>query len=365
MQMKYRSVRIWPVFSVSIPLRCVIIKHPFQLKMQDLVRFAYRAGYLLIFNIWEEVYVLQPKKAAVVVNPASANGRTGKRWPEIASSLQNEGYHIDYTFTVAPGHASTITSRYLEEGHDLVISVGGDGTANEVVNGFFSSGKIIRDSAAVAFLSTGTGRDLGRTIGSPKDIGDAVRHIDKSPLRPVDVGRVSYMSNRDQPDVRYFINVAGLGLDGDTVARVNRTSKAFGGFISFLWGTVVSLVLYQNQTMAITVDGDLICDEPVTVVVIGNGCYFGGGMQIAPNAVIDDGLFDIIILRNLSKLELLANLPKVYGGTHLSHPRITSLRGKKVSVSSTGTALLDLDGEQPGRAPAEIELLPGALLLKG
>jgi len=272
---------------------------------------------------------------------------------------------ISHKFTERPLHATTITRDYLQEGYDLIISVGGDGTANEVVNGFFSSGQLINRQAAVAFMSTGTGRDLGRTIGTPPTIPEAVQHILQGSIRSIDLGQVAFINNQGAEEIRYFINVAGLGLDGDTVARVNRTSKALGGFISFLWGTLVSLMLYKNKQMTITVDDAEICSESITVVVIGNGRYFGGGMCIAPGAIIDDGLFDIVILRGLSKPALLANLPKVYGGTHLSHPRITSLRGRKVNITSTGEALLDLDGEQPGRAPINVKLLPAAIYLKG
>lgn len=304
-------------------------------------------------------------KLAVIVNPASANGSTEKRWPEIAAALQQEGLSFTHTLTEAPGHATEITASYLRDGYNLILSVGGDGTANEVVNGFFVDNISAKKDAAVGFLSTGTGRDLGRTLGTPKEPTEAVRHILKAPLRQVDVGKITFSNSDGDKVLRYFINVAGLGLDGDTCDRVNRTSKALGGFISFLWGTVVSLALYKNKNMSITVDEKLICDEPVTIIVAGNGRYFGGGMCVAPHAEIDDGLFDIIILRNLSKLNLLYNLPKVYSGSHLNHPRITSLRGKKITVTSGGDALLELDGEQTGQAPVEIEILPGAITIKG
>jgi len=308
---------------------------------------------------------LPSPKIALVVNPVSANGTTAKRWNEVEAAFQEADVEFSYSFTESPEHATDITRTYLQQGYDLIISVGGDGTANEVVNGFFSEGQMINPQAAVAFMSTGTGRDLGRTIGTPPSINEAVKHILQSSVQPVDLGRVTFTNNQGTKDVRYFINVAGLGLDGDTVARVNRASKALGGFVSFLWGTLVSLMLYKNKQMTITVDGAEICSEPVTVVVIGNGRYFGGGMCIAPQAVVDDGLFDIVILRGLSKPALLVNLPKVYCGKHLSHPRITSLRGQNIIVSSPEDALLDLDGEQPGYAPVTVEMLPAALNLKG
>lgn len=304
-------------------------------------------------------------KIALVVNPVSANGTTAKRWPEVEAAFREAGVEFSYSFTESPEHATKITRNYLKQGYDLIIAVGGDGTANEVVNGFFSAGQLINPQAAVAFMSTGTGRDLGRTIGTPPSINEAVQHILQSSVRPVDIGRVIFTNNQGAEDVRYFINVAGLGLDGDTVARVNRASKALGGFISFLWGTLVSLMLYKNKKMTIEVDGAEICSESITVVVIGNGRYFGGGMCIAPQAVVDDGFFDIVILRGLSKPALLVNLPRVYCGKHLNHPRITSLRGQNISVSSTEEALLDLDGEQPGSAPVTVEMLPAVLNLKG
>jgi len=304
-------------------------------------------------------------KAAVIVNPASANGATFKRWPEIASFFENERQEFVYSFTEGPDHATILARKYLHEGYDLVVSVGGDGTANEVVNGFFENGKPISRGATYGYISTGTGGDLGRTIGSSKVMAEAVKNIVNGTQRRVDLGKVSYISNSGEDEVRYFINVAGLGIDGDIVDRVNRTSKFFGGFLSFLWGTLVSVVFYRNKKMEISVDGKLICDEPVTTVVVGNGCYFGGGMKALPNAVMDDGYFDIVILHNLSKLNLLATLPKVYSGSHLNHPRITSMRGRIVEVNSTEYALLNLDGEQPGRAPARVEILPGAINFTG
>lgn len=306
------------------------------------------------------------EKVAVIVNPVSANGKTARRWPEIESRLREIWPDLEHHFTAGPGEATALARRALEGGAGLVIAVGGDGTANEVVNGFFhEDGRPVSPEAAISFIATGTGSDLVRTLGIPRDPREAIAHLARSGRRQVDLGRVSFIEHRGLKASRYFVNIAGLGLDGDTVARVNRTTKIFGGFVSFLWGTVVSLILYRNQVMAVEVDGKEVCDGPVTMLAAGNGQYFGGGMQVAPKAVMEDGLLDIIILHGLGKLDLLANLPRVYRGTHLTHPRIESLRGRRVTVTSPGTALLDLDGEQPGRAPVEIEILPSALTVQG
>jgi diacylglycerol kinase (ATP) len=309
---------------------------------------------------------LEKLKAALVVNPASGNGTTGKRFPAMMDIIKQEVLSFVHRFTESPGHATAITRQYLKEGHDLIIAVGGDGTTNEVVNGFFDqSGSAIRPGAAISFISGGTGRDLIRTVGIPADTAAAVKHIINSKVRPVDLGRVTFFNQEGAQKSRFYMNVAGLGLDGATVDRVNHTSKALGGFVSFLWATIATLALYKNQKMQIIVDDQEICNEPVTVVVLGNGRYFGGGMCIAPNACIDDGLLDIVILRDLSKLNLLFSLPRVYRGSHLTHSRITSLRGKKVRVIADQNVLLDLDGEQPGCAPIELEILPCSINLRG
>ncbi|MDY6825676.1 MAG: diacylglycerol kinase family lipid kinase [Bacillota bacterium] len=306
---------------------------------------------------------MQLISAAAVVNPVSGNGSTGKTWPAIARAMKQEGLDFEYSFTGAPGEATVLARNFLNQGYELIISVGGDGTVNEVINGFFLVEEAVRKKTSLGIISSGTGRDLVRTLGTPLNFTEAARRIYNTPPFSVDTGKVKYKDGSGQK-VRYFLNVAGMGLDGDIVARVNSTSKALGGFVSFLGGTVASLCRYRNKKMKITVDGKEICNEPITFIVVANGRYFGGGMFIAPHALMDDGSFDIIIARNLSKSDLLINLPKVYRGKHLDHPRITSLRGRVINVESDDCPLLNLDGEQPGCAPAEVVIQPQALNLR-
>lgn len=306
------------------------------------------------------------EKVIAIVNPVSAGGRTARRWPKIEARLQEVWPDLKHWFTGGPEEATVLTRRALEEGAGLVIAVGGDGTANEVVNGFFKAdGSPVSLRAAASFIATGTGSDLVRTLGVPRNPFEAVAHLACSARRRLDLGRVTFTGKQGAPAVRYFINVAGLGLDGDTVARVNRTTKICGGFVSFLWGTVASLILYRNQVMRIKVDGQPVYHGPVTFLAAGNGRFFGGGMQVAPHAIMNDGFLDVIIAYDFSKPGLLANLPRVYRGAHLSHPHIKSLSGRHILIDAAATALLNLDGEQPGCAPVEIEILPGALVVQG
>ncbi|NLA04836.1 MAG: diacylglycerol kinase family lipid kinase [Firmicutes bacterium] len=302
-------------------------------------------------------------KTAVVVNPASANGATARQWPEIASSMEAEGLSFETLMTEYPEHATELARGALQKGCDLIISVGGDGTHNEVMNGFFTPQGPVRPEAQLGFISMGTGSDLIKTLQSPKEPGAALEHLLKAAPREVDVGKLSFISHRGNKEIRYYINIAGLGLDGDTVGRVNRTSKALGGFVSFLWGTVVSLMLYRNKEMAVTVDDKLVFEGPAVIAAVANGRYFGGGMCVPPHAEMADGLFDVVILHSLGKAALLYHLPKVYKATHLDYPFCIFVRGRKVLIE-TEEALLNLDGEQPGRGPVEVELLPLALRVR-
>jgi diacylglycerol kinase family enzyme len=177
----------------------------------------------------------------------------------------------------------------------------------------------------------------------------------------IDLGQVRFTGHAGGEEVRYFANIADLGLGGETVARVNRTTKAFGGLFSFLWGTLATVATYRNKDIELVIDGGEPIRGRMNSVVVANGRFFGGGMEIAPQAVMDDGLFDIVVLGDIGRLELVANISRVYRGAHLEHPKIALWHGKEVSVRSEETVLLDLDGEQPGQADAAFTILPGRL----
>ena len=151
------------------------------------------------------------------------------------------------------------------------------------------------------------------------------------------------------------------GWGGETALRVNNTSKALGGFASFLWGVLVSIFLYKNKEMTIVIDDEITWQGKYVTVAMGNGRFFGGGMKIAPQAMLSDGLLDITILPDLSKAMLLVSLPKVYSGKHLDIQGVKYSRGKKVTITSPERVLLETDGEMPGQLPLEVELLPLAL----
>lgn len=298
-----------------------------------------------------------------IVNPASANGATGRKWPNIERQLKQAGLAFDWQFTTGPGDATDMTRNALRSGARTIVSVGGDGTTNEVVNGFYSDGVALNPEAEFAIIPGGTGGDLIRTLGIPRHVAGAIERIRAGASRTIDLGRMTINTSGGKRVSRLFINVGGVGLDGDTVDRVNRTSKALGGFVSFLWGVLAALAAYRNKPAVVTVDGQQIADSLSVAVVVANGRYFGGGMKIAPAAEMADGLFDVVHVGNMGKLELIVNLPRLYAGTHLTHPKVSLFHGRHVTIRCPG-AIVDCDGEVPGAADAEFELLPGALRIR-
>jgi len=302
-----------------------------------------------------------PDRMMFVVNPTSSNGKTGRRWPEIKNILDTRGLDYDFRWTGGPWEAAEITRDSLKGDFNVVVAVGGDGTLNEVVNGFFLVDEETRSRGSLGVISMGTGSDFIRTAGIPKDLQGAVTRLEKGGRSLLDVGLARFSRPDGSRGERYFLNVADVGLGGETALRVNHTSKALGGFLSFLWGVIVSIFLYKNKEMTLVIDEEVTWQGRYVTVAMGNGRFFGGGMKIAPQAMLADGLLDVTILPDFSKPMLLRSLPKVYSGRHLEIEGVKYTRGKKISLSSPELVLLEVDGEMPGQLPVEVEVLPLAL----
>jgi len=303
-------------------------------------------------------------KTMVIVNPNSANGNTAKQWPGIRDLIRTVLPEFASEMTSAPGDASEIARRAIKDGYEMVVSLGGDGTNNEVVNGFFEGGEPINSEAVLGVISRGTGSDLIKTLGIPKDPQEAVKRLAGRSSAPCDVGHLTLVDHAGQNVDRYFINIASFGIGGDIDRRVNNTSKALGGFVSFLWGSVVSIFAYSNREVEISIDGKSIGTRKIFSCAVANGQYFGGGMWVAPEAKMDDGLFDIVLMGDLGLMETLTQMSSIYKGKHLEHPKIEAFRGKRVEATSSEEVLLDVDGEQPGGIPSIFEILPGAIRIK-
>jgi YegS/Rv2252/BmrU family lipid kinase len=233
-----------------------------------------------------------------------------------------------------------------------VVAVGGDGTVNEVVQGLAGRG------AELAVIPRGTGWDFVRTYGIPRKLEDAVAVARDGASREIDLGRAAYHGGES-----YFANIASAGMSGAIAKRANATSKALGGKVSYAWATFAVFARWRNDEVRVAVDGERR-EARMHDVVVANGRYFGGGMKICPAAEPDDGVFDVLLIGDLTKRDLLFTLPKTYKGRHLPHPKAEVLRGKVVEIDACEPLPVELDGEQPGTTPARFEVVPKALRLR-
>lgn len=298
-----------------------------------------------------------------VVNPNAGGKRCKILWNDILQCLKEQVGNVSYKFTSSEGEATLITRQALKEGNEMIISVGGDGTLNEVVNGFFEDDKMINPEAVLGIICVGTGADFIKACSLSRDYKQAAGNLAGRKTKKIDIGKVKFRNHRGERTVRYFINIADFGVGGEIVHKVNRTTKIFGGFISFLYSTLVVSLKYKNKEVKIKIDEEEF-SRKIKNVAIANGIAFGGGMKIAPQANLSDGLFEIVILGNLSFLEGARIIKNMYRGEKILHPKVEYYQSKTLSAESKEKVLLDIDGEQPGILPLAIEIIPASLNLK-
>lgn len=303
----------------------------------------------------------------VIVNPASANGATGRHWPEIRAALDAVLDRWDNQFTVAQGDATRLAREAVAAGYERIACVGGDGTMNEVVNGLFPIDDAmgigptpLKPGLVLASIRAGTGGDFARYLDLPHKLPDAVQHLGTGHTRACDLGLVELTGHDDRPVRRAFLNIASFGLSGVVVDKVNHSSKALGGKASFMLGVGRAMASYRRASVRISVDGEVLHDGLLVTCAVANGQYFGGGMRFARDAEIDDGQFDVVVQERTGMKEVLA-VQDLYSGKMAEWSSVHARRGTFVEATSDDRVLMDVDGEQPGRLPAKFTLLPDAV----
>jgi len=308
--------------------------------------------------------VLAPR-TTVIVNPKSQGGRLGKRWPEIAEIL-TRAFPYDVVQTAGVGDATRLAREALQKGAERVVAIGGDGTINETVNGFFVDGKPIAPEASLGIIPFGTGGDFRRTLELPQEPADAAAVIAANHRKKVDVGKLELTGHDGKPVLRMFINIASFGVSGHLDRMINEGGKKLGRIGYFTTGVRATLS-YKNQRVTLKFDGTDSIDVTAYNVAVANGKFFGGGMKIAPDADIDDGKFDVTVVGDLSVMQLVTGFARqVYSGAHLKTKGVSVRRARVVEaepVNPSDKVEFDVDGEHLGRLPARFELMPQALWL--
>jgi YegS/Rv2252/BmrU family lipid kinase len=296
----------------------------------------------------------------VIINPNAGNGKGKKDWDKISDLLKNEALPFDVNFTERKGHAIHFTIEGIAAGYRKIITVGGDGTLNEVVNGVFLNKNCPTTDISLALIPVGTGNDWGRMFGIPLDYKKAISIIGENKLMLHDVGLVSFYYGTEKKE-RYFINIAGLGFESVVVKRTNyQKDRGHSGKLIYFYNLLMSLISYKNTRAEIIIDGEKISAD-VFSLNVGNGRYCGGGMRQTPRALPDDGLLDVTIINGMGKFEIMRNLKILYDGTILQHPKIDGYKCKNIKVSSDSVMYAEADGESLGQTPAEFSIIPDGI----
>lgn len=324
-------------------------------------------------------------RAMIVVNPVAGNGEVLEVWEELQETLRDLGLDFDYRITERRGHAVEIAADATGKGYGIVGAVGGDGTVFEIVNGIMSVDGDKRPALGV--IPMGRCSDLCRTLDIPRDWRTAASLLVSGRRRLIDLGRMEYEED-GKAGTSYFANIAGLGFDGEVTERANempeKLSKVVGGIGTHLLSLLITYARYREKDIELHVD-DRMYRVLATTVVVANCRFFGGKMCVAPDAVCDDGLFDVVVIgagfgppavdlpadsqppshsrleRSLARARMAKNVPKIYRGTHVEDDSVMTVRGRKVRVVSDDRLVLQADGEVIGQAPFVAEVLPRSL----
>lgn len=314
----------------------------------------------------------------IVVNPNAGGGRLSRSWKRHEGFLRELLGDLEVVFTESAGDGCAKARQAAEAGADRVISVGGDGTHHEVVNGLLEArphphphphseaeaGASAEPPMIFGALPAGTGGDFCRAWEGGRDLEAVAKSFVDATPRPFDLGLVRYRTDDGAEASRHFVNLASCGLAGLVDRMANRSSKRMGGTVTFFVATFRAVLDYTPCRVRVTVDGEERGEYVISNICVGNSRYAGGGMLLAPHAEVDDGLLDVTIFESKSKLHTLALAPRLYAGRYEDHPGIHEFRGREIVVEELeGVAWLDVDGEAPGRGPMSFEVVPGALRL--
>lgn len=306
----------------------------------------------------------------IIVNPKSAGGSTEQRWTQTASEFRTHfgAFHVE--FTSHQGHAIKLAKEAAERGRRFIIACGGDGTINEVVNGILQSEK----DAELGVLPSGTGGDFRRTLDIPNNVREAAEALRDGITKQIDAGKVTFVDHENQEATRYFINVSSFGLSASINERVKTKDllkwvpgETLRGKAKFALSTLQEVLDFEFTTVRVKLDD---AEEKLLNTInfcVANSRFFGGGMKIAPDAVIDDGFFDVVNIGDIKTAKILLNAYKLYSGSHLSLDEVKHKHAQRIEVHPVNEkepVYIETDGELPGRLPAIYEILPKALKVR-
>ena len=296
-----------------------------------------------------------------IVNPNAGGRKCARDWPEIEGFLRSAELPFIAVFTEKPKDAISFSKRFIKEGYRKFIAVGGDGTINEVVNGIFKQKDVPQHEVSLGVVMVGTGNDWGKMFDIPSDYASAVEVIQQNKLFLQDVGKVNYR-NGIKFSSRYFVNVAGLGFDAKVAQKTNQAkNEGKSSKLSYFRALLSSLVKYKSVDVNIEIDDKTGFNGDLFSMSVGIGKFSGGGMMQTPDAVVNDGLFDLTIIKDISKMKVIRSVKKLYNGKIHSVKETEAFRAQKLKIDSKAELFLEVDGESLGKAPFVFEIYPEQL----
>lgn len=292
----------------------------------------------------------------VIVNPVAGNGKFNKYWSEIQQELKTNNINYEYTKTEYSNHEIVIVQQAINKGYKKIISVGGDGTLHHVINGIMTQNTIKPEKITIAVIPLGTGNDWIKTYNIPKNIKAAVNLIKQEKTIFQDIGYLELPGTSS-----YFNNVAGIGYDGYVVNKLNKL-KRFGP-IAYLLSGIAGLLLYKKTTFKIAVNNKII-ETKCLMTLFGICKYSAGGMQLTDFKYSNNGLFDITIAKNLSFLDLLFSIKKLYNGKILQHRKVETLVANSLLITpqnNNNTPYIQADGELIGKGKLRVSIIKNAI----
>ncbi len=302
-----------------------------------------------------------------IVNPQAARGLLGKQWGKIAKTLKQSFGHFEVALTGKAGDATRFARDAAKlYSKPLIVSVGGDGTLNECVNGLIADDALINKKSILGILPLGRGSDFARMLGVSRDPKQALLNLKSGEELLVDVGKAVYTNKTGKTQCRYFMNVASLGVSGTVVEYSNKAPKALSPKLSYLYSVFRGIVNYQSQAIEFNYPKSKK-QENLLMMLVCNGRYFGSGMNIAPHAKLDDGKLDVTVIQEIGLLDMIRHLPKLYTGSFLSMPQVHTFKTPNIEITPLKkhqTCLVELDGDMVGTLPAKFEVLPRLLKIR-
>jgi diacylglycerol kinase (ATP) len=304
---------------------------------------------------------IPPGKWLIIVNPNAGVKKGTKDWPRIAMLLNRAGLLHEVVFTGHRDHANTLAVEFIQKGYRNIAVAGGDGTMNEVLNGIFMQDTVPTSEIVLGMIPVGTGNDWCRTFGIPFDYKESIQLLVNKKTFIQDAGKIQYF-HENTSRFRYFMNIAGMGYDAFVAGKTNQSKeKGKGGPLTYLYYVFAGLLQYRFIETVVEIDGSVVFRGDLFSMNVGICQYNGGGMKQVPMAVPDDGLFDVTLIRKAPKWLVIRHAQKLYDGTHIELPFISTFRGKTIRVRALEKLFLEADGESLGQSPFTFEILPKSL----